>query len=110
MRQPSVTITRFCCLYAQVMLLVFVVLGIIGASAAESASASIPHGACKFGVFGLVKTSFLVRAYCNIVILFCYNLMPLLLDICTPFVILVAQGIFLKFVITAENSCVICYT
>ena len=106
MRQPSVTITRFCCLYAQVMLLVFVVLGIIGASAAESASASIPHGACKFGVFGLVKTSFLVRAYCNIVILFCYNL----LGIFTPFVILVAQGIFLKFVITAENSCVICYT
>ena len=94
------------------MLLVFVVLGIIGASAAESASASMPHGACKFGVFGLVlvKTFFLVRAYCNIVILFCYNLMPLLLGIFTPFVIFVAQGKFLKIVITAENSCVICYT
>ena len=43
-----------CCLYAQAMLLVLFILGII--SAAESASVSKLHNACKHAVFGLVES------------------------------------------------------
>ena len=46
-------VTRFCCLYAQAMLLMLFILGIISASAAESASVSKLR---KHAVFGLVES------------------------------------------------------